>query len=148
MPDWFDPEFDTVINNWRVTAEFYKKGGLVGVLFGDEAYYGTHLWNHPPTAVRGDSAAYQAAAAAGSASPVIVAFSDLQEHDSPGAIGTSWRGEKRLQITQTPRSACEPRANHSLMRNTMLGVEREKWYTRLRWPLMFVGKGANRGIPG
>ena len=46
VPDWFDPEFDAVINNWRVTAEFCKKGGLVGVLFDDEAYYGTHLWNY------------------------------------------------------------------------------------------------------
>ena len=57
----------------------------------------------PPTVVRGDSAAYRAAAAAGSATPMIVALSDLQEHDSPGAIITSRLSEKasRLPKPQT-----------------------------------------------
>lgn len=46
VPDWFDDEFDAVINNWKVSAEFCKRAGLVGILFDDEAYYGTNLWNY------------------------------------------------------------------------------------------------------
>ena len=46
MPDWFDAEFDAVIHNWRVIAEFCKRAGLVGVMFDDEVYYGTYLWTY------------------------------------------------------------------------------------------------------
>ena len=75
---------------------------------------------------------------------MIVALSDLREHDSPGEIGTSWRGEKHLQIAQTHKRACEPRKNHSLIRKTRLGVGRKREYTRSRWPLMFVGQSATK----
>ena len=101
----------------------------------------------PPTVVRGDSAAYRAAAAAGSATPMIVALSDLQEHDSPGAIGTSWRGENRLQIAQTPGRACEPRANHSLMRKTNALRGAEKVVYPFALALDVRGLGCDREIP-
>ena len=44
--DWFDPEFEDVVNNWKVGAEFCKRSGLVGILFDDEVYYGTNLWTY------------------------------------------------------------------------------------------------------
>ena len=46
VPDWFDPDFDAVLHNWKVIAEFCKRAGLVGVMFDDEVYYGTYLWTH------------------------------------------------------------------------------------------------------
>jgi len=46
VPDWFDPEFDAVVNNWKVAAEFCKRSGMKGILFDDEVYYGTNLWNY------------------------------------------------------------------------------------------------------
>lgn len=45
-PDWFDPEFDAVIHNWQVAAEFCKQGGLMGLMFDDEVYYGADLWTY------------------------------------------------------------------------------------------------------
>ncbi len=44
-PDWFD-DFDTVINNWKVAAEYCKRSGLVGISFDDECYYGPALWSY------------------------------------------------------------------------------------------------------
>ncbi len=41
VPDWFDDEFEAVVNNWQVTAEYCKRGGLDGILFDDEVYYGS-----------------------------------------------------------------------------------------------------------
>ena len=46
VPDWLDPEFDAVINNWRVAAEYCKLAGLRGLLFDDEVYYGRNLWTY------------------------------------------------------------------------------------------------------
>ncbi len=46
VPDWFDDEFEAVINNWQVTAEYCKRGGLDGILFDDEVYYGLNLWSY------------------------------------------------------------------------------------------------------
>ncbi len=46
VPDWFDPEFDAVVHNWRVIADFCKRAGLVGVMFDDEVYYGKYLWTY------------------------------------------------------------------------------------------------------
>ncbi len=45
-PDWFDPEFDAVIHNWQVAAQFCKQGGLEGLMFDDEVYYGANLWTY------------------------------------------------------------------------------------------------------
>ena len=44
-PDWFD-NFDTVINNWKVAAEYCKRSGLTGISFDDETYYGPPLWSY------------------------------------------------------------------------------------------------------
>ncbi len=44
-PDWFD-DFDTVINNWKVAAEYCKRSGLAGISFDDEVYYGPSLWSY------------------------------------------------------------------------------------------------------
>ena len=46
VPDWLDPEFDAVINNWKVAAEYCKLAGMRGLLFDDEVYYGTNLWTY------------------------------------------------------------------------------------------------------
>ena len=46
VPDWLDPEFDAVINNWRVAAEYAKLAGMRGLLFDDEIYYGRDLWSY------------------------------------------------------------------------------------------------------
>ena len=46
VPDWFDDQFDAVINNWKVSAEFCRRAGLKGFVFDDEAYYGLHLWTY------------------------------------------------------------------------------------------------------
>ena len=46
VPDWFDKEFDAVINNWKVSAEYCARAGLKGIVFDDEVYYGTPLWNY------------------------------------------------------------------------------------------------------
>ena len=46
VPDWFDDEFEAVVNNWRVSAEFCARGGLDGILFDDEVYYGRNLWSY------------------------------------------------------------------------------------------------------
>ena len=45
-PDWFDPEFDAVVHNWKVAADFVKRTGLAGMLFSDSAWYGTNLWTY------------------------------------------------------------------------------------------------------
>ena len=45
-PDWFDPEFDAVVHNWKVAAEFCKRSGLMGIMFDDEVYYGADLWTY------------------------------------------------------------------------------------------------------
>ena len=41
--DWFD-DFNTVINNWKVAAEYCKRTGLAGISFDEECYYGPYLW--------------------------------------------------------------------------------------------------------
>ena len=46
VADWFDPEFDAVIENWRVIAEFCKQAGLTGVVVDEETYYGTLLFDY------------------------------------------------------------------------------------------------------
>ena len=46
VPDWFDPEFDAVVHNWKVAADFCKRTGLAGILFSDSAWYGTNLWTY------------------------------------------------------------------------------------------------------
>jgi len=46
VPDWFDDEFEACVNNWKVSAEYCRRAGLKGMMFDDEAYYGTNLWNH------------------------------------------------------------------------------------------------------
>ena len=46
VADWFDPEFDAVINNWKVIAQFCKRAGLTGVILDEEAYYGTLLFDY------------------------------------------------------------------------------------------------------
>ena len=46
VPNWFDPEFDAVINNWRVAAVYANRAGMVGLLFDNEAYYGKNLWSY------------------------------------------------------------------------------------------------------
>ena len=46
VPDWLDPEFDAVINNWKVAAEYCKLAGMRGLLFDDEVYYGRNLWTY------------------------------------------------------------------------------------------------------
>ena len=45
-PDWFDPEFDAVVHNWKVAADFCKRSGLMGIMFDDEVYYGADLWTY------------------------------------------------------------------------------------------------------
>ena len=45
VPDWFD-DFDAVVNNWKVMAEYCKRSGLVGISFDDETYYGRMLWSY------------------------------------------------------------------------------------------------------
>ena len=42
----FDPEFDAVVHNWRVAADFCKRTDLAGILFSDSAWYGTNLWTY------------------------------------------------------------------------------------------------------
>ena len=46
VPDWLDPEFDAVTNNWKVAAEYARRAGMRGLLFDDEAYYGRNLWTY------------------------------------------------------------------------------------------------------
>ena len=46
VPDWLDPEFDSVVNNWRVAAEYAKLAGMRGLLFDDEIYYGNSMWTY------------------------------------------------------------------------------------------------------
>ena len=46
IPDWLDPEFEAVVNNWMVAAEYCKLAGMRGLLFDNEAYYGTNLWTY------------------------------------------------------------------------------------------------------
>ena len=46
VPDWLDPEFDAVINNWKVAAEYAKNAGMRGLLLDDEVYYGRSLWTY------------------------------------------------------------------------------------------------------
>ena len=46
VPDWLDPGFDAVINNWKVAAEYCKAAGMRGFLFDDERYYGRDLWSY------------------------------------------------------------------------------------------------------
>lgn len=46
VPDWLDPGFDAVINNWKVAAEYCKAAGMRGFLFDDEIYYGRDLWSY------------------------------------------------------------------------------------------------------
>ncbi len=38
IPDWLDPEFDAVVNNWKVAAEYAKEAGMRGLLLDDEVY--------------------------------------------------------------------------------------------------------------
>ncbi len=45
-PDWFDPEFDTVVHNWKVEAEFCKRAGLAGIMFDSEQYYGRKMFSY------------------------------------------------------------------------------------------------------
>ena len=46
VPNWFDPEFDAVINNWKVAAEYARRAGMTGLLFDNEVYYGKNLWDY------------------------------------------------------------------------------------------------------
>ena len=46
VPDWLDPEFDAVVNNWKVAADYARRAGMRGLLFDDEIYYGRDLWSH------------------------------------------------------------------------------------------------------
>ena len=46
VPDWFDDEFEAVVNNWQVSAQFCQRSGLDGILFDDEVYYGRNLWSY------------------------------------------------------------------------------------------------------
>ena len=46
-PDWFDAEFETVINNWKVLAALVKACGLPGLFVDDELYYSVyHEWDY------------------------------------------------------------------------------------------------------
>ena len=42
---WFD-DFDTIVNNWQVMAEFCKRSGLDGISFDDEGYTGWSPWKY------------------------------------------------------------------------------------------------------
>ena len=44
-PFWFD-DFEPVVNNWKVAAEFCKRSGLAGISFDDEGYAGHSLWSY------------------------------------------------------------------------------------------------------
>jgi hypothetical protein len=44
-------------------------------------------------------------------------MTDIEESDSQGAIGASWRGENRVQIAHIPSRVCKPRGNLSLTGN-------------------------------
>ncbi len=46
VPNWFDPEFDAVVNNWKVAAEYARRAGMKGFLFDNEAYNGKNLWDY------------------------------------------------------------------------------------------------------
>ena len=46
VPDWLDPEFDAVVNNWKVAADYARRAGMRGLLFDDEISYGRDLWSH------------------------------------------------------------------------------------------------------